>query len=57
MAPVKVSVAPGISGTPSRIASERTRASGPAQSVSHRLQWAFVDRMFMKMSGAPWAWA
>ncbi len=57
MAPVKVSVAPGISGTPSRMARCRTMASGPAQSVSQRLQWALVDRMFMKMSGAPWAWA
>ena len=28
-------------------------ASGPAQSVRNRLQYAVSDRMFMKMSGAP----
>ena len=31
--------------------------SGPAQSVRKRLQYPVSDRMFMKMSGAPWALA
>ncbi len=55
--PVNVSIDPGNTGTPSRMARRRTIASGPAQSVRKRLQYALLDKMFMKMSGAPCAFA
>ena len=51
--PVNRSGSLGNAGTPNRIASRFTIASGPAQSVRNRTHSPLVVRMFMNMLGEP----